>query len=162
MWLILFACYADSAMLYILVTLSENGGTLIPLIITVYIGKLTLVIKPQLHTISTTNSSPSNLSGHIVCLGKQVITKQAPLTHWGQDKMATIFQTFSNAFSWMKIYEFCIRFHWSLFLRFKLIIFQHCLVPTTWQGDEPLSELMIVNLLTHIYVSLSLNELITQ
>ena len=28
------------------------------------------------------------------------------LTHWGRDKMAAIFQaTFSNAFSWMKIYE---------------------------------------------------------
>ena len=29
------------------------------------------------------------------------------LTHWGPVKMATIFQTtFSNAFSWMKIYQF--------------------------------------------------------
>ena len=27
------------------------------------------------------------------------------LTHWGRDKMAAIFQTtFSNAFSWMKMY----------------------------------------------------------
>ena len=31
------------------------------------------------------------------------------LTHWGWDKMAAIFQTtFSNAFSWMKMYEFFI------------------------------------------------------
>ena len=30
-----------------------------------------------------------------------------PLTHWGWDKMDTISQTtFSNAFSWMKMYEF--------------------------------------------------------
>ena len=29
------------------------------------------------------------------------------LTHWGRDKMATIFQrTFSNAFSWMNMYKF--------------------------------------------------------
>ena len=28
------------------------------------------------------------------------------LTHWGRDKMAAIFQTFSNAFSWMKMFEF--------------------------------------------------------
>ena len=29
------------------------------------------------------------------------------LTHWGRDKMAAISQTmFSNAFSWMEIYEF--------------------------------------------------------
>ena len=48
------------------------------------------------------------------------------LTHWGRDKMAAIFQTtFSNAFSWMKMYEFRLRFHWSLFLRFQLTISQH-------------------------------------
>ena len=36
------------------------------------------------------------------------------------------FQTiFSNAFSLKKMYEFCLRFHWILFLLFKLIIFQH-------------------------------------
>ena len=49
------------------------------------------------------------------------------LTHWGRDKMAAIFQTtFSNAFSRMKMYEFRLRFQWSLFLRVQLIIFQHC------------------------------------
>ena len=48
-----------------------------------------------------------------------------PFTHWSQDKMAAIFQkTFSNAFSWMKIYEFQLEFHWSLFLRVQLTIFQ--------------------------------------
>ena len=48
------------------------------------------------------------------------------LTHWGQDKMANIFQTtFSNAFSCLKICEFGLRFHWNLFPRFKLTIFQH-------------------------------------
>ena len=31
--------------------------------------------------------------------------------------------TFSNAFSWMKMQEFRLRFHWSLFRRFELIIF---------------------------------------
>ena len=41
-----------------------------------------------------------------------------PLTHWGRDKMAAIFQTtFSNAFSWMKMFKFRLRFHWSLFPR---------------------------------------------
>ena len=48
------------------------------------------------------------------------------LTHWGRDKMAAISQTmFSNAFSWMKMYEFRLTFHWILFLRFQLTIFQH-------------------------------------
>ena len=49
------------------------------------------------------------------------------LTHWGRDKMAAIFQmTFSNGFSWMKMYEFRFTFHWSLFLGVQLTISQHC------------------------------------
>ena len=48
------------------------------------------------------------------------------LTHWGRDKMADIFQTtFSNAFSWMKMLEFWLKCHWSLFLRVQLTIIQH-------------------------------------
>ena len=48
------------------------------------------------------------------------------LTHWGRDKMAAIYQTtFSNAFSWMKMYKFRLRFHWSLFQRVQFTIFQH-------------------------------------
>ena len=35
--------------------------------------------------------------------------------------MAVILQTtFTNAFSWMKIYEYWLKFHWSLFLRVQL------------------------------------------
>ena len=33
--------------------------------------------------------------------------------------------TFSSAFSWMKILEFRLKFHWRLFLRVELTIFQH-------------------------------------
>ena len=48
------------------------------------------------------------------------------LTHWGQDKMAAIFQTtFSNGFPWMKMHEFRLTFHWSLFLGVQLTIIQH-------------------------------------
>ena len=32
--------------------------------------------------------------------------------------LAAIFQTFSNAFLWIKMYGFWLKFHWSLFLRF--------------------------------------------
>ena len=47
-------------------------------------------------------------------------------THWGRDKLAAIFRTtLWNAFSWMKIYTLRLIFHWSLFLRFQLTIFQH-------------------------------------
>ena len=48
------------------------------------------------------------------------------LTHWGWDKVNIISQTtFSSAFSWMKMYELGLKFHWSLFLRVQLTIFQH-------------------------------------
>ena len=47
-------------------------------------------------------------------------------THWGQDKMAAIsHMTYSKAFSWMKMFEFRLQFHWSLFPRVQLITFQH-------------------------------------
>ena len=56
------------------------------------------------------------------------VTRSTPrLTHWGRDKMAVVSQTTSsNAFSGMKILEFRLRFHWSLFLRVQLTIIQHC------------------------------------
>ena len=45
------------------------------------------------------------------------------LTHWGRDKMDAISQTTcSIAFPWMKIFEFRLKFHWSLFLRVQLTI----------------------------------------
>ena len=48
------------------------------------------------------------------------------LTYWGRYKMALVFQTtFSNVFFFMKMHEFRLRFHWSLFLRVQLTIFQH-------------------------------------
>ena len=55
------------------------------------------------------------------CFGLYMLT-----THWGRDKMDAIFQmTFSNAFYWMKMFKFWLRFHWSLFPRVQLTIFQH-------------------------------------
>ena len=39
------------------------------------------------------------------------------LTHWGRDKM--------DAISWMKMFEYRLKFHWSLFLRVHLTISQH-------------------------------------
>ena len=45
------------------------------------------------------------------------------LTPWDQDKMAVVFQTtFWNAFLWMKMYGFQLKFQWSLFPRVQ---FQH-------------------------------------
>ena len=48
------------------------------------------------------------------------------LTHLPLDKMVAISQTiFSNAFSWMKMFVFWLKFHWSLFLRVRFTISQH-------------------------------------
>ena len=48
------------------------------------------------------------------------------LKHWGLGKMAATLQTtFPNVFSWMKLHEFRLKFHWSLFLWVQLTIFQH-------------------------------------
>ena len=52
--------------------------------------------------------------------------KLQSLTHWSRDKMDAISQTtLSNAFSWMKMLEFRLTFHWSLFRRVELTISQH-------------------------------------
>ena len=74
-------------------------------------------------------------------------------TDWGRYKMVAISQTtFSSAFSWMKMFEFRLKFHWPLFLRVN--------IPTLVQvmawcrpGDKPLSEPMMVSLSTHICVT---------
>ena len=77
-------------------------------------------------------------------------TVQWWLTHWGSDKMAGMFQTtFSNAFSWMKMFQ----------LRFIVPKGPINNIPALIQimawcrpGDKPLFEPMMVSLPTHICV----------
>ena len=81
------------------------------------------------------------------------------LTHWGRNKMDVISQTtFWSAFSWMKMFEFRITFHWSLFLRVQLTIIQHWF--RWWLGavqatSHYLNQWWLDN--RHIYASLGLN-----
>ena len=68
--------------------------------------------------------------------------------------------TFSNAFSWMKMFEFRLKFHWSLFVRFQLTILQHWF--RYWLGavqatSHYLNQWWLVY--WRIYASLGLNEL---
>ena len=83
------------------------------------------------------------------------------LTHWGQDKMDAIsWTTFSNAFSWIKMFEYRLKFHWSLFLRVQLTISQHWF--RKWLGaDQATSHYLDQWWLDYrrIYASLGLNEL---
>ena len=63
--------------------------------------------------------------------------------------------TFSNAFSWMKMFEFWLKFPWSLFPRVPINNIPALVQMMAWRrpGDKPLSELMMVSLLTHICIT---------
>ena len=82
-------------------------------------------------------------------------------THWGWDKMAAILQTtVSSAFSWMKMCDFRLNIHWSLFIRGQLTLFQHWF--RWWLGaDQTSSQYLNQWWLNYrsIYASLGLNEL---
>ena len=78
------------------------------------------------------------------------------LTYWGRDKMDAIFQTtFFNASSLMKMYQFRLRFHWSLFPGIQLTNIPTLVPITAWRqpGDKPLFEPMMASLLMHICVT---------
>ena len=69
-------------------------------------------------------------------------------THLPLDKMMTAISrtTFANEFSWMKNFEFWLRFRWNLFLMVQLKITQHWFrFLMAWRriGDKPLSEPML-------------------
>ena len=76
--------------------------------------------------------------------------------------MAAIFQTiFSNVFSWMKMFEFRLRFHWSLPSKVQLTIFHHWF--RWWLGavqapSHYLNQWWLVY--RRIYASFGLDELI--
>ena len=84
------------------------------------------------------------------------------LTHWGRDRMATIFQTtLSNAFSCMKILELWLKFHWSLSLRVQLTIVHHWF--RWWLGAHQATSYYLNQWWLdywHIYALLGLNEFI--
>ena len=77
--------------------------------------------------------------------------KYESLTHWGRGKMDAIFQTtISNGFSWMKMYEFRLKFHCLINNNIPALV-----QIMAWRrpGDKPLPEVMLVNSLTHICVT---------
>ena len=85
------------------------------------------------------------------------------LTHWGRDKLDAISQTtFSNVFSWMKMFEFRLEFHWSMFPSDWITIIQHWF--RWWLGavqatSHYLNQWWLVY--RCIYASFGLNELST-
>ena len=74
------------------------------------------------------------------------------LTHWGRDKMAAIFQTTVwNGFSWMKMHEFRLKFVPNGPINNIPSLVQ--IMAWRRPGDKPLSEPVLVSLLTHICVT---------
>ena len=51
--------------------------------------------------------------------------KTSSWSHLPLDKIAAISQTFLSTFSWMKKFEFWLKFHWNLFLKVQITIAQH-------------------------------------
>ena len=73
------------------------------------------------------------------------------LTHWGRDKMAAIFQTtFSSVFSWMSI-----KISLKIVPKGPINNNPALVQIMAWRrsGDKPLSDPMMVSLLTHICVT---------
>ena len=67
---------------------------------------------------------PKNLQKVLLCFF--VMVALWLVIHWSWDKMDAISQTtLSKAFSWMKMLEFLLTFHSSLFQRVPLTISQH-------------------------------------
>ena len=64
------------------------------------------------------------------------------LTHWGQDRMAAIFQTFSNALLWMKKIWILIKISLKFVLKGPINNIQALVQIMAWHqpGNKPLSE----------------------
>ena len=111
----------------------DNKARLIHIIATsLYIGprdnkdRLCLIISISLYITLSDNEAWLCLIIAIYNIFKYGTTWLQGSTHWGRDKVAANFlTTFSSAFSWMKIHELWLRYHWSLFPRVQLTIFQH-------------------------------------
>ena len=74
------------------------------------------------------------------------------LTHRGRGKMAAIFQTtFSNAFSWIQMFVFRLTFVPKGPINNIPVLVQ--IMAWRRPGDKPLSETVLVSLLTHICVT---------
>ena len=83
------------------------------------------------------------------------------LIHNGRDKMLDIVRTtFSNAFSWMKMYGFRLRFHWSFFPNGpinNISALVQIMVVADQAANHHLNQWCLVY--WRIYASLGLNEL---
>ena len=80
--------------------------------------RLSKGLAPKQQTIILANYDPQT---HVRVIRHQLVNTVRPRQNGRQ-----ILTTVSNAFSWMKMYKFRLRFHWSLFPGIQLTIFPHC------------------------------------
>ena len=93
---------------------------------------------------------------HLKIILFKIIATRMSLTHWVRDKMAAIFQTtFSNAFCWMKMYEFRLKISLKFVPQGPINNIPALVQIMAWRrpGDKPLSGPMMVKLPTHICVT---------
>ena len=86
------------------------------------------------------------------CLLNNTLSTLNTLTHWVREKMAAIFQTtFSNTYSWTKMYQLRLKFHWSLsrFLRARVTIFHYSVRPAS--HVRSVSPTVLVTSISHLY-----------
>ena len=78
-------------------------------------------------TIDPSSANFRNFSPSLTRSRRHRPHKLAPALWWvWLHKMAAVLQaTFSNAFSWMKIFVFWLKFNWNLFLKVQFTISQH-------------------------------------
>ena len=97
-------------------------------------------LKLWLRIISIANYNSSLVGFIYLSLGlisPFVLTWLVILTLWGRDEIAQT--TFWNEFSSLKMFEFWLKFHWSLILRVQRTIFQRCF--RLWLGADQLLEI---------------------
>ena len=91
---------------------------------------------------------------HIIA--KLQLMQSLNLSHWGRDKMATILQTmFSNAFSWNKNVWILLKISLKFAPKGQINNIPSLvqIMAWHWLGNKPLSEPMMISLLTHICVA---------
>ena len=110
---------------------------------------------PHLIRVSSGQSSVLYVSVQVIVLESNIHFGCRWYIHWSWDKMAISLQTtYSNAFSWMKMYEFPIKISLKFVPKGSInnIPALVQIMAWRWPGDKPLSEAMMVRLLMHICV----------
>ena len=91
---------------------ANTGYCYLKIFIKTYLSKITYQPKTVLHDVQ------------LLCFF-QLLTLIYNNTLRPRQNGRQILTTISNEFSWMKMYRFRLRFHWSLFPGIQLTIFQH-------------------------------------